>query len=184
MVAIPTGAFLFLRHGQTDSNARDIIIGSTDLALNQTGHEQARQATEFLRGTVLAQIISSPLMRARQTAEAAAETLRLPVTELAGLAERDWGAWEGLPRSALRRDETPPGGESPQAFAARTLAAFAGIDITVPTLIVAHSGTDRVLHDHLAIGPHRRLANAGLRLWKPGMHGMPWNCHECFKPDR
>ena len=33
MVAIPTGAFLFLRHGQTDSNARDIIIGSTDLDL-------------------------------------------------------------------------------------------------------------------------------------------------------
>ncbi|WP_207630317.1 histidine phosphatase family protein [Paracoccus xiamenensis] len=184
MVTIPAGAFLFLRHGQTESNAQELIIGSTDLPLNQTGHEQARQAADFLRGTALAQIISSPLLRARQTAEAAAEALQLPVTVLDGLAERNWGAWEGLPRTALRRDETPPGGESPQAFQARTFAAFAGIDLAVPTLIVAHSGTDRVLHDRLAPGPHHRMENAAIRLWEPLMHGTQWNCHEYFKPGR
>lgn len=183
MVTVPAGGFLFLRHGETEANAHEIICGKTDLPLNDTGVAQAGQAAEFLRDTHLARIVASPLLRARQTAKAVATRLRLPVMVIDGLAEQDWGEWEGQPRSRLRREATPPGGESPQAFETRTRAAFDGIDLGEATLIVAHSGTDRVLHAILGSGQHRRMGNAELRLWAPAMRGTRWICHECFKPD-
>ncbi len=183
-VTLSPGSFLFLRHGETDANARDIICGSTDLPLNETGLAQAQQAALHLQGLGLERIVTSPLMRARQTAQAAADLLQLPLTVVDGLAERNWGAWEGAPRETLRRDDTPPGGESPQAFATRTRAAFESITFDQPTLIVAHSGTDRVLHAAFATGPHRRLGNAKFRLWSPDVHKIEWSCHEGFKNER
>lgn len=184
MVNLPPGAFLFLRHGQTAANAQDIICGSTDLPLNESGIAQAQQAAEFVKDKGIKQIIVSPLMRARQTAQPVAEALGLRIQISEGLAERNWGAWEGQPRSILRREETPPKGEALQAFNDRTEAALSAIDLGLPTLIVAHSGTDRALHQLLADGPHIRMQNAAIRLWEPAMQGTQWNCHECFKPER
>lgn len=181
MVNIPAGGFLFLRHGQTEANAADIICGQTDLPLNAAGQAQAAQTADFLRGTALSRIICSRLGRARQTAQIVADRLGLPAPEmLDGLGERNWGAWEGQPRAILRRDETPPGGESPADFRARIQSAFASIDPLPGALIVAHSGTDREIHAALADTPHRRLANAELICWAPEADG--WNCHEFFKP--
>ncbi|MDO5606029.1 MAG: histidine phosphatase family protein [Paracoccus sp. (in: a-proteobacteria)] len=179
MVSIPPGGFLFMRHGRTQANAGDVICGRTDLPLDAEGVRQAQQAADFLRGAQIARIVTSPLLRARQTADAAAHVLGLVPEPLAGLAERDWGAWEGQPRAVLRRDQTPPGGESPAGFRARILAAFAAIPRDLPLLIVAHSGTDREIHAALSPAPHRRLHNAQIVLWQP--HAGGWHCHECFK---
>ncbi|WBU62056.1 histidine phosphatase family protein [Paracoccus albus] len=184
MVTLRSGAFLFLRHGQTAANAQDIICGSTDLPLNESGIAQARQAAAFLKHTGVQQIVVSPLKRAQQTAQPVAKALGLRIQISEGLAERNWGVWEGQPRSILRREETPPKGEALQAFNERTEAAFSAIDLDLPTLIVAHSGTDRAIHRLLADGPHIRMANAAIRLWEPAMQGTQWNCHECFKPER
>ncbi|SFA48950.1 probable phosphoglycerate mutase [Paracoccus halophilus] len=180
MVTLPAGAFLFLRHGETRANAEDVICGRTDLPLNPTGINQARQAAQYLAGTELAGIVVSPMLRARQTAQPVAAMLGLTPCVLPALAERDWGAWEGLPRAMLRRDETPPDGESPADFAARIRAGFAGIDLSRPLLIVAHSGTARELHSLLAGTPPPRLVNAQIVMWRPVAGG--WQCHECFKP--
>lgn len=170
-----------MRHGQTLANAEDIICGSTDLPLTERGHAQAQQAAEALRGCGVARIVVSPLLRARETAEAAARATLAPVTLVEGLAERNWGAWEGLPRAALRRDETPPGGgESPAAFRARIRQAVAAIGLGQRVLIVAHSGTDREIHALLTSEPHLRMANGEIRLWS---RSAQWNCHEFFKPD-
>ncbi|MBB1492148.1 MULTISPECIES: histidine phosphatase family protein [unclassified Paracoccus (in: a-proteobacteria)] len=177
-MVIRPGEFLFMRHGETGANAADVICGSTDLPLTPRGHEQARQAAVALAGCGIARIITSPLLRACQTAEAMAATTRAPVVVAEGLAERNWGEWEGRPRAILRRDQTPPGGESPAGFRDRIRAALAAIDPGQPVLIVAHSGTDREIHAALTTAPHRRMGNGEIRLWTPPQ----WICHEFFKP--
>src|SRR5690606_18894556 len=101
-------SFLFMRHGQTHANAEDTICGHTDLPLDAAGLRQARAAAQHLMGVGIAQIIASPLARARQTAHVVAHSVGVPVLVAEGLSERNWGAWEGMPRATLRRDETPP----------------------------------------------------------------------------
>jgi bisphosphoglycerate-dependent phosphoglycerate mutase len=72
---------LLVRHGQTDENARGILQGQSQTALNATGHAQARQLADRLRTYVprAEAVVSSDLARARQTAEAIAASLGLTV---------------------------------------------------------------------------------------------------------
>lgn len=165
--------FLFLRHGRTDHNASNLIAGSTDVPLDSTGHSQAAAAADLLAGCGISAIWSSPMLRARQTAATVAVGLGLVPRLIAELAERDWGAWEGTPRDAVRQEATPPGGETLEEFAARTQAGLARISPPGPPLIVAHAGTARVVAATLA--PHRsirRIGNGELVLWEP--RGTAW----------
>lgn len=180
-MVIPPGGFLLMRHGRTQANETDVICGHTDLPLDARGEAQARQAAAALEGWRIARIVTSPLIRARRTAETIAAATGAPVETLPALAERNWGSWEGRPRAELRRHETPPGGESPAAFSARMRGAFAAIDLGTPTLIVAHSGAAREIHALLSASPHGRMGNAEVRLWAPEP-GDGWRCHEIFKP--
>ena len=173
---------LFLRHGRTALNADDRVCGATDVPLDATGREQAREAAAHLAAVPLRSIWTSPLARARATAEIAAAATGAPLHVLPGLAERDWGAWEGGPRSALARDATPPDGEGSDAFRDRTRAALARVrddDRGGPILIVAHSGTARVIHEWLAAGPFVRLGNGELVEWR---RDGGWSCHRRFVP--
>jgi probable phosphoglycerate mutase len=145
------GPFYFLRHGETETNRNGLVAGATDVELNATGWRQARAAAELLRQRDITAIYSSPLRRARDTAECVAAALGLPLTVIAQLAERSWGELEGKPRALRVRDATPPGGEGPQQFAQRTVAGLAKIAAAGTPLIVAHSGTFRVLCSHLGI---------------------------------
>lgn len=73
---------LFLcRHGQTAWNAERRIQGLTDIELDPTGHAQADWLAHFLRRQVSepARIVTSPLLRAKQTAQHIADALELPV---------------------------------------------------------------------------------------------------------
>jgi broad specificity phosphatase PhoE len=145
--------FLFLRHGETETNRMGLVAGATDVALNATGILQARAAAQQLRQRGITAIYSSPLQRARATARCVSDVLQLPVTVIAQLAERSWGELEGKPRELRVRDATPPGGEGAQAFAQRTLCGLGTIPGGGLPLIVAHSGTFRALCDHLGIAP-------------------------------
>ena len=145
--AIPllTRMFYFLRHGETENNRRQLIAGSLDVELNERGRAQAHAAVALIAPLGITAIYSSGLKRTRDTAQPIADALGLTVTPLAMLNERNWGEFESQPRSTRARGITPPGAETPQQFAARTLAGFASIaGIGVP-LVVAHSGTYRVL---------------------------------------
>ncbi|MDH6115757.1 broad specificity phosphatase PhoE/ribonuclease HI [Kitasatospora sp. GAS204A] len=90
---------VLLRHGETALTPQKRFSGSTgsDPELSEKGRWQAERAAEALvaRGTVQA-VVSSPMLRARQTAEAVAVRLGLPVRIEEGLRELDFGAWEGL----------------------------------------------------------------------------------------
>jgi broad specificity phosphatase PhoE len=144
-------AFYFLRHGETEFNRLKLIAGSTDVELNDTGREQARQAIVLVRPLGISHIVSSGLRRARDTAAIIAAVLRIPHTTVAGLAERNWGSLEAKPQIARGAGETPPGAETVDQFIARTRAALAEIDAKGVPLIVAHSGTFRVLCRLLAL---------------------------------
>ena len=139
-----TRPFYYLRHGETQSNACRIIAGSLDVDLTQLGREQAIAAAQVLANEPITAIYTSPLRRARETAQPVAEILRLPINVLPAIAERNWGELEGKPRDTIIRGATPAGGESTEYFTRRVLAGLAQIDADVP-LVVAHSGVFRVL---------------------------------------
>jgi probable phosphoglycerate mutase len=85
-----------VRHGETDSNVREILHGSTDVPLNSLGISQADLIAYRLQQLDrLDQLYTSPLQRARRTAEAIARKTGLPVQVHPGLAEMHFGSAEG-----------------------------------------------------------------------------------------
>ena len=91
---IPTTTLL-LRHGQTAMSVDKRFSGSSNPPLTDLGLVQAAAAARHLAGSGATVVVSSPLARARQTAEAVAETLGLEVEVEDGLRETDFGDWEG-----------------------------------------------------------------------------------------
>ncbi|MFE7129432.1 histidine phosphatase family protein, partial [Streptomyces sp. NPDC057638] len=130
---------VLLRHGETALTPQKRFSGSggSDPSLSEAGRRQAEAVATALaaRGTIQA-IVSSPLARCRETAEAVAARLGLDVRIDKGLRETDFGAWEGLTFAEAQErypDElaswlaspkaAPPGGESFAAVTRRVSAA-------------------------------------------------------------
>jgi len=163
-------AFWFLRHGETDWNARNLSQGSTDVPLNAIGIAQARRAALSLAGQRIATIVSSPLGRALHTAAIAGEALRLPVAVDQGLREVAFGEQEGQPMGAWYDDWiagtlTPRGCEP---FAELRVRAVAAINRCTawpgPVLVVAHGALWRAVRSAAGLAPNIRTPNA-LPLW-------------------
>jgi broad specificity phosphatase PhoE len=124
----------FLRHGPTEWNEQGRIQGHTDIPLSAAGLARMRGLMPPDPFGPPIRAFASPLLRARQTAEALG--LAAPVLD-ARLMEQNWGRWEGLSRAEIRMRDgadcfsaaglkgafTPPGGESTNALTAR-VAAF------------------------------------------------------------
>jgi possible phosphoglycerate mutase len=95
------------RHGETDHNVAGRVQGRVDVPLNATGTAQAVQAARALAALRPSRIVSSPLARARATAQVLAEELgggtgaAVPVDVVEDLVERSFGAWEGLTRTQI-----------------------------------------------------------------------------------
>jgi probable phosphoglycerate mutase len=169
------GPFLFLRHGETETNRLGLTAGMTDVVLNETGRRQAMEAAAALAGRGVEAIYSSPLQRALVTAQCVARMLELPIITIAGLAERNWGVHEGQPRETRCRAGTPEGGEGLEAFTRRTLAGLATIPAGRLPLIVAHSGTFRVLCAELGIAVTEQVQNCRpMRFDPPGPDAVQW----------
>lgn len=86
---------ILIRHGQTDENVSGKISGQGAVPLNARGQEQARLAAEVLAPLGVTHLLSSPVVRARQTAEVIAQRLGKAVEDVPSLHEVDYGAWEG-----------------------------------------------------------------------------------------
>ncbi|MCI0547415.1 MAG: histidine phosphatase family protein [Candidatus Rokubacteria bacterium] len=86
---------LLARHGQSVSNAVRRFQGAHDVPLSELGEAQARALGTALRRRRLARVYTSPLLRARHTAELAVAELAVPVVPLADLRELSLGEWEG-----------------------------------------------------------------------------------------
>jgi probable phosphoglycerate mutase len=167
--------FVFLRHGETEPNRLGLTAGMSDVPLNTTGRQQADAAAAALLGRGIETIYSSPLQRALESARCVSDTLNLPIVIIPELAERNWGALEGKPRELRAREATPPDGEGLEQFTRRTLAGLTQIPAGGLPLIVAHSGTFRVLCDQLDIDIQTQVENCRpLRFTPPRDAGARW----------
>lgn len=91
----------FVRHGQTPWNAAELMQGSSDIELNDTGRAQAKQAADWFAANMPDAgwdlVRHSPLVRASETAQIIADALSIKHRAvLPTLAEVDWGAGEGI----------------------------------------------------------------------------------------
>ena len=89
-----------VRHGATDWSVAGKHTGRTDLSLNGRGREQAQALRGLLQAVKVDAVLTSPLARARETAELSGFAGRVEVD--ADLAEWDYGAFEGLRTSEIR----------------------------------------------------------------------------------
>jgi len=96
--------FVLVRHGQTEWNRVERFRGRADVPLNETGMAQAAATGERVAAEWSpAAIYSSPLARAMKTAEAIATHFEIPVRVHPGLADIDYGQWQGLTPEEARR---------------------------------------------------------------------------------
>jgi uncharacterized phosphatase len=123
--------YAFIRHGQTDWNKEDRLQGSSDIPLNDTGRAQAVEAADVLRDVAWTAVVSSPLSRARETAEIIARELGVPLGgTYADLIERDYGPLEGANSSDIQAehpDREYPGAESLDSVVERGRAGLARV---------------------------------------------------------
>lgn len=93
---------ILVRHGQTDHNVQRRLQGQIDIPMNATGAAQAEAVGESLSTlSDVAAVYTSPLSRARATAEAIAVRHGLGVHGDPRLLERSFGEWEGLTRDEV-----------------------------------------------------------------------------------
>jgi ribonuclease H / adenosylcobalamin/alpha-ribazole phosphatase len=183
---------ILVRHGATVLTAQGRYSGRGDVPLSSVGRAQARAAAgrvAALVGTVDT-VVTSPLSRCRETAEAIAAAFAVagepahgepaPVVVEPDLTECDFGDWEGLTFGEVRdgwpheqaawladTSVAPPGGESFQQVASRVRQAVGGLFATYPgrtVVVVSHvTPIKLMLRDALAAGDaflHRLFLDA------------------------
>jgi len=156
---------VLVRHGSTQHSAARRFSGRNDLPLDDAGRQQAAGLARRAFGTVDA-IISSPLPRAVQTAEAIAATAKVPVEIVDDFVETDFGVWEGLTFAEAaevdgpllrewqgRVDIAPPGGETFAAVGKR-------VERARDAVVAAHPDATVVVVTHVT--PIKWLACAAL----------------------
>ncbi len=147
------------RHGQTAYNLERRFQGQMPVPLDQTGIAQAHDLAQRAGAISFAALWSSPLRRARETAEIVAARIGLPIQEDARLMETDAGEWTDRPFAEILA-ETPelfagfaegdpsfafPGGESFAQQGARVATAIAEIERgDLPALVVCHGVVIRI----------------------------------------
>ena len=131
---------IFARHGRTAVNRGGRLQGRIDAPLDEFGLRQAEAMAAALADAAPVRVVTSPLVRARATAEAVAAAVGLAVEVDDRLVELDYGDWDGVPMVDVPADAwtrwhddpnfAPPGGESLLAvgervadFCAEVLAA-------------------------------------------------------------
>lgn len=195
-----TTRILAVRHGQTDWNQVRRMQGHIDIALNATGHWQARQLVHALVDEPIAAIYSSDLQRAVETARPLANAVGQTIHIEQGLRERNFGRFEGKTFTEIeiawsdeaRRwrqrepDFAPEGGETLTQLRQRTAEIVGNIAARhqgALVLLVTHGGVLDALH-RLATGMDVQapsswaLENAAINrlLWTPqGLTLVGWS---------
>ena len=138
----------FVRHGETDYNVKRISQGQLDIPLNNNGIAQAKQLSETLKNYHFDIIYSSPLIRAKKTAEIINTYHNVEIVLDNRLKEFFAGRKQGTKAS----DWTPEmnedfmnnpekyGAESNQAFYQRCVDAYNDLPAEKDVLVVAHAG--------------------------------------------
>jgi probable phosphoglycerate mutase len=145
-----------VRHGETAWSLSGQHTGRTDLALTERGEAEAKALRPWLRGIEFTHVMSSPMRRARRTAELAGLSRAVEIND--DLSEWNYGDYEGLtsaqihegrPNWLVYRDGTP-GGESPDAVSIRA------------DRLIQHLGT---LKGSVAVFTHGQFGTALAMRW-------------------
>ena len=165
-----------IRHGQTDWNLEGKLQGTQDIPLNTRGHSEAKKLGMRLKAWPVNKVIVSPLLRARQTADASFNDY----TIIEGFREIELGEWEGMTKATLWHhrpdlaDNAPfdtvetaaKNGESWRDLLARASETFKQvIDTSAPTdtiVIVTHGGVIKTLVADLLAMPLKRRAQLSI----------------------
>lgn len=158
-----------IRHGQTDWNFARRLQGRTDIPLNSTGREQAREVGRELAasGEHWDVLVASPLSRARETAEIIGEEVGLELSRTYGdLIERSFGEIEGYDCSHMTEEERhafmEQHGEHTADLVARGVALLQQILADYPgqnVMIVSHGSFIRLTAGHILNRKLRSLEN-------------------------
>lgn len=148
---------LLVRHGRTAANVAGVLAGRTaGVGIDETGLAAARALGQRLRDITLSRVVSGPLRRCRETAQALVAGAEVVVDDR--LTECDYGDWTGRPLAELRRQrlwkvvqDHPsaavfPGGESLRAVQARAVDAVRQHDAEVAELAGAGAVWAAVSH--------------------------------------
>ena len=157
---------MLLRHGQTPMSVQKRYAGRSDPPLTEAGVQQAAAAAKRLAAAGFGVIVTSPLLRTMQTAQAVAAVTGAAVVTDDGFRETDFGAWEGLTFAEVRErwpaelsawladpEIAPPGGESFTDVSARVIAAL-------DRLLAARTGQTVLIVSHVT--PIKTLVAAAL----------------------
>ena len=154
---------ILVRHGHVEWIAPERFRGRAELPLSDLGRRQAQAAAGYIAASWKPEAVyTSPLGRCRETGAAIAAPFRLEPQPIEGLADIDYGEWQGLTREQAKErwsEETElwfrmphlaaiPGGETLAAVLSRATAALRDIlrrhpDGTV--VVVGHDSVNRVL---------------------------------------
>ncbi|MDN7240796.1 histidine phosphatase family protein [Planococcus sp. N028] len=156
-----------VRHGETDWNAQGKLQGSMDIPLNANGILQAKACSEHLKETAWDYIVTSPLQRAKNTAEIINGKLDVPLIVMAEFMERHFGDAEGMTlqdRRAIFPDKKYPNQEPASSFHDRLIGGVQKINQQFANsriLLVAHGAViDAIL---TAISSEEKAGNTPLQ---------------------
>jgi len=127
MISEGTMTVYLIRHGVTDWNRAGRLQGLEDIPLNAEGLRDAAECARILKPLPVDFVASSPLLRAKMTAEILARALGVPLGVDERLIERDFGRLSGLfpeERAAFLAAGQDPGSEPLEAVADRMLRAL------------------------------------------------------------
>lgn len=144
-----TVTILLVRHAAHVQLGRVLSGRSGDVPLSAEGEAQARSLARHLSAEGIEAVQTSPVRRARDTANVLAAALALPAEVAEPLDEIDFGAWSGKDFAALEADPqwrdwnnrrsaaVPPQGEGMQAVQQRVLAHLRGVAAQAASRVVA-----------------------------------------------
>ena len=169
-----------VRHGETDWNVQGRLQGQTDIPLNDSGKIQARKCGEFLSNDHWDVIISSPLKRAKETADIIGEFVDSPIIIKEEFIEKYFGDAEGLSadeREAAFIDKNYPNQENQENLRERLLKGLQDIVTEYPekkVIVVAHGAVIhmilRMMSNENIVSKQTRLSNACLSTIKYELH--------------
>lgn len=163
-----TTTLYLIRHGETEPNRTGVLMGSTDVPLNDLGRRQASALRQRLDGLEIDAIFASPLSRATETATLVFGEQATIITD-SSLAEFHFGAWEGMHFSQIAEQYPDiwqlwltdwekthiPGSEAFAAFRQRVIGfatEMVGANPGKRLAMVSHGGCIRAMLAHFFCG--------------------------------
>lgn len=161
------------RHGETQYNKDNLILGTTDIAMNFTGYEQSMKLAGTLKQKGRVDIIyCSPLTRAKETAQQANSMTLAPVKYDNRLREWDYGEFEGKPHDTEgfvegKLEFASPMGNTGEPLLRLTHRVYSLLDEVIANygrtdkniLIVAHGGVCRVIETYFHFMTNEEFKN-------------------------